>query len=215
MVQRRSCLATTPAMPVPWKPPGAFHQNIPCPGPCSQQNGPQPHDLRSSDGLMRCRPGRRMPNQPTDRAGAQGVGLRAAAPHAIPVDGTAHPYESPPPPPAPLHVTPLVHPPPPPGGGTVTWPMNNKKSLGNHGRRRKFSVGYTRIQVTVVWCPSPPGVGGNRRPLGGGWTFWGGVQRAAHICSAGTLERFPPPSLVHAPRFASQRHTRMVPLHWC
>ena len=43
-------------------------------------------------------------------------------------------------------------PPPPPGGGvTVTWPMNNKKSMGNHRRRRKILVGYTRVQVTVVW----------------------------------------------------------------
>ena len=26
---------------------------------------------------------------------------------------------------------------PPPRGGTVTWPMNNKKSIGNHRRRRR------------------------------------------------------------------------------
>ena len=36
---------------------------------------------------------------------------------------------------------PRVHPPPvsipPPRGGTVTWPMNNKKSIGNHRRRRR------------------------------------------------------------------------------
>ena len=67
---------------------------------------------------------------------------------------------------------------------TVIWPMNNKKSIGNHRRRRsrrKILVGYTRFQVIVVWCPSlpgaggnrhlltvPPGVGGNRRPWGGG-----------------------------------------------
>ena len=36
----------------------------------------------------------------------------------------------------------LPHPPPcpsppPPRGGTVTWPMNNKKSIGNHRRRRR------------------------------------------------------------------------------
>ena len=67
---------------------------------------------------------------------------------------------------------PLVQPPPcpsPPGGG-VAWPMNNKKSMGNHRRRRNVSVGYTRIQMTVVWCPSPPWLGGNRRP-GGGWAM--------------------------------------------
>ena len=45
-------------------------------------------------------------------------------------------------------------------GGTVTWPMNNRKSIGNHRRRRTTLVVNTRIQVTVVWCPSPLGVGG-------------------------------------------------------
>ena len=64
---------------------------------------------------------------------------------------------------------------PPPGvGGTVIWPMNNKKSIGNHRRRRhrnKILVGYTRIQVTVVWCPPPPSrVGGASSLGGGGWT---------------------------------------------
>ena len=34
--------------------------------------------------------------------------------------------------------------------------VNNKKSIGNHRRQRKILVGYTRIQVTVVWCPPPP-----------------------------------------------------------
>ena len=29
---------------------------------------------------------------------------------------------------------PLSTPPPPKGGGTVTWPMNNEKSIGNHRR---------------------------------------------------------------------------------
>ena len=54
---------------------------------------------------------------------------------------------------------PLVQPPPPQGGGTVTWPMKNRKSMGNRRhqrRRRKAFVGYTRLQVTAVWCPSPP-----------------------------------------------------------
>ena len=39
--------------------------------------------------------------------------------------------------PPPPHVQPLpcLPPPPPPHrGGTVTWPMNNKKSIGNHRR---------------------------------------------------------------------------------
>ena len=30
--------------------------------------------------------------------------------------------------------------PPPPPGGTVTWPVNNKKSIGNHRRPRKILV---------------------------------------------------------------------------
>ena len=91
-----------------------------------------------------------------------------------------------PPPPHP----PCPPPPPPLEGGTITWPMNNKKSTGNHRgqrRRRKIFVGYTRIQVTVVWCPSPPppptGSGGNRHlvtvppGVGGGGASslgWGG-----------------------------------------
>ena len=45
--------------------------------------------------------------------------------------------------------------------GTVTWPMDNKKSIGNHRRRRKIIlIRYPRIQVSVVWCPSPRGWGG-------------------------------------------------------
>ena len=45
-----------------------------------------------------------------------------------------------------MHVPspPFVHPPPPPlsipppgGGGDVTWPMNNKKSIGNHRCQRR------------------------------------------------------------------------------
>ena len=86
-----------------------------------------------------------------------------------------------PPPPLPI----------PPGGRASTWPMNNRKSIGNHRHqrcRRKIFVGYTRIQVTVVWCPYPPGVGGgeNRRPLegGGGWT-WGRVLIAKEHRSVG------------------------------
>ena len=38
-----------------------------------------------------------------------------------------------------LNCTPLPFAPlfiPPPKGGTVIWPMNNKKSIGNHRRRR-------------------------------------------------------------------------------
>ena len=68
---------------------------------------------------------------------------------------------------------PLSRPPcpsPSAGGGGITWPMNNKKSIGNHRRRmhrRKILVGYTRIQVTVVWCASPPGVGRTVIPGGG------------------------------------------------
>ena len=50
---------------------------------------------------------------------------------------------------------------PPPKGGTVTWPMNNKKSIGNHRRHCR-----------VVSAPPPrgwgaPGGRGNRRPWGG------------------------------------------------
>ena len=60
----------------------------------------------------------------------------------------------------------LVHCPPPPGGVTVTWPMNNKKSMGNHRRRRKILVGYTRVQVTVVWWR------GTAIPRGGGVGGW-------------------------------------------
>ena len=67
--------------------------------------------------------------------------------------------------------SPEIPPPPlsiPPRGGGVTWPMNDKKSTGNHRRPRrriKFLVGYTRIQVTVVWFPSPP-------PWLGGTVIW-------------------------------------------
>ena len=46
----------------------------------------------------------------------------------------------------------------------------SRKSTGNHTRRRKILVGYTRIQVTVVWCLSPPGGWGE--PSSFGW--WGG-----------------------------------------
>ena len=41
--------------------------------------------------------------------------------------------------------------------------MNSKKStgiIGAKGAEEKFLLGFTRIQVTVVWCLSPPGVGG-------------------------------------------------------
>ena len=82
-----------------------------------------------------------------------------------------------PPPPCPAH-------PPCPLG--VTWPVNNKKSIGNHRRRPKILVGYARIPVSVVWCPSPLGGGGNRHlvtppPPGGGnrrpWEGGGGLGR--------------------------------------
>ena len=80
---------------------------------------------------------------------------------------------------------PFVQPPRPPCPsplqGGVTWPMNNKKSTGNHRRRRKILVGYTRIQITVVWCPSPPpGGGGNRRPWWGMDMEEGGYTLGAH-----------------------------------
>ena len=68
------------------------------------------------------------------------------------------------PPPPPLSIPQLA----------VTWPVSNKKSIGKHRRRRKIVVGYTRIQVTVVWCPSPPpGRGGTVVP-GGGMDMAGG-----------------------------------------
>ena len=70
------------------------------------------------------------------------------------------------------------------GGLPVTWPMNNKNSMGNLGHQRKVLVGCTRIPVTVVWClPPPPGGGlsfGHCPPPppphtpGGGWTVGGG-----------------------------------------
>ena len=81
---------------------------------------------------------------------------------------------TPPPPPT------FVQPPPCPRPlSTVTWPMNNKKSIGNHRgqrRRRKKIVGYTRIQVTVVWCPPPPPPpgGGDVEPSFGDSPPWGG-----------------------------------------
>ena len=89
------------------------------------------------------------------------------------------PLVHPPPPPCPSP-PPLVHPPSGGGGGGVTWPMNNKKLMGNHRRRRKFLVGDTRIQVFVVWCPSPPppGLGGNRRPCGVDGRGGGGGQES-------------------------------------
>ena len=80
---------------------------------------------------------------------------------------------------------PCPPPPPPfgpstrPGGGGVTWPLNNQKSIGNHRsrrRRRKNFVGYTRIQGPVVWCPSPPGDGGDcPGPRKGATTHTGGT----------------------------------------
>ena len=39
------------------------------------------------------------------------------------------------PPPPPVSIPPVSI--PSPRGGTVTWPMNNKKSIGNHRRRRR------------------------------------------------------------------------------
>ena len=72
-------------------------------------------------------------------------------------------------PPPPLPIT------PPGGGGTVTWPVNNKKSIGNHRRRREILVGYTGIQVSVVWCPSPPPGGGGEPSFGDSPPGWGTV----------------------------------------
>ena len=37
------------------------------------------------------------------------------------------------------------------------WSQTKKKNHRHQRRRRKLLVRYTRIQVTVVWCPSPPG----------------------------------------------------------
>ena len=72
--------------------------------------------------------------------------------------GTPPPLSSPPP---------LVQ--PPLGGGGVTRPINNQKSMG------RTLVGYTRLQVTVVWCQSPPqGGGGGIVPWGGGGHGGGG-----------------------------------------
>ena len=78
--------------------------------------------------------------------------------------------------------------PPPSPWGTVSWPMNSKKSIANHRRRRLFFVGCTRIQVTVVWCSSPPGGGGEPSSLGGG----GGGHKNSH-------SEPPPPHLKSAP----------------
>ena len=75
--------------------------------------------------------------------------------------------------------------------------MNNKRSIRNHRRQRRqrnFLVGCTEIHVPGVWCPSPPappgggwgepsfgesppGLGANRHPWGGGgWTSLAGTE---------------------------------------
>ena len=80
------------------------------------------------------------------------------------------PFVQPPPPPPPVH---------PPSTGGVTWCINSEKTTGNHRRqrrRRKILVGYTRIQVSVVWSPSPPPGGGGDRSFGdSSLRGWGGT----------------------------------------
>ena len=69
-------------------------------------------------------------------------------------------YSSPPP----EYPAPPVQPPPPsipPRGGGVTWPMNNKKSMGNRRRQRKIRHGR-RI---------PPLFGGHSRSIPQGMIF--------------------------------------------
>ena len=68
---------------------------------------------------------------------------------------------SPPPPPVSI---------PPPRGGTVTWPMNNKKSIGNHRRAKALKKIFSWVILELAgreWCTVPPPQGVNRRPLGG------------------------------------------------
>ena len=70
--------------------------------------------------------------------------------------------------------------PPPPQGGTVTWPMNNKKSIGNHRHQRR----QRRILGGLYWnwrlgsgVRPPPRGGGDRCPWVGAGQGGGGVQR--------------------------------------
>ena len=71
---------------------------------------------------------------------------------------------------------PLVQPPPPsvsiplPGGGGRHLAHEQQEINTKSQAPKRNLVGYTGIQVTVVWCPSPPwvGGGGDRRPGGGG-----------------------------------------------
>ena len=82
---------------------------------------------------------------------------------------------------------------PPRGGGTVTWPMNNKKSIGitgAEGAEEKFRLGSEfRLLLCGVRPPwgwgessfgdSPPGGGGELSSLGGG----GGVGTPPPPCA--------------------------------
>ena len=132
------------------------------------------------------------------RGGAGGRGGPLHTPQALtPPPPTHSPPRLLPPPP------PLVQPPPPPPGGRggVTWPMNNKKSIRNHRRqrrRRKILVGCTRIQVTVLWCLSPPGVEGTVVPgEGGGARHGGGGKNLDFLFVKNrppTANRQPPPT---------------------
>ena len=64
---------------------------------------------------------------------------------------------------------------PPPGEGTVTWPMNIRKSIGNH---KKIFSWVTLELAAWEWCSVPP------PPQGGDWTGGGGYNC---LCHAGPL----------------------------
>ena len=127
--------------------------------------------------------------------------------------------------------------------GLCLLEKNNKKSRGNHRRRRKISVGYTRIQVIVVWCPSPPprgggdrrlvsapppppGGGGKPPSLGGGGGAWGGEGIRRGVCTGvvpwtvsaalGAAASNREPKKVHGGHGALQTHgscTEVAQLH--
>ena len=78
--------------------------------------------------------------------------------------------------------------------------------------RRTILVGYTGIQVIVVWCPSPPGVGGGTVvPWGGGGYNLTAAAAAAVVVVVVTMPRsrdgWPrkwPPHACHAAATGSQ-----------
>ena len=81
-----------------------------------------------------------------------------------------------------------------PARGTVTWPMNNKISIGNYRRRRKILVGFTRIQVIIVWCPPPHppppgGDGGGPSSRGGGGADAQTAHQPAPAAPAAAVDR--------------------------